>query len=536
MPGLSVGEIAARVGRNLMEQVTDGGAAARRVTGVVLDEPGGGSAAGCLVVAAGRRRADVHDLLHDVAAREATGVVLPPGEVGADAVALAAKLELAVWRRARDADWLTVVDAVRQLVSGAGDVDQGDLGSVPPGDLPRLADAFADMLGGPVIIEDARFEVLGYSTFTGTVDHGRDAAILGRRMPLEWLGHLEAVGALDTLLTSGDVVDLSDGPWQARRRLLCAIRDEGQLLGILWVAEAAAPLPADVATRIGDAARIASPHLRRHQESQLAERTGRARSLRMMLLDGEAPIRSLVEELELVPAAAYVVLAVRPADGATSDVARRGRLVDCIALYCQAYRWRAATTSIGGTAYCLVALSDGQAAEPVDALAQGLLRNSARVLGRAVHVAVSEQDARLEAVVDLRAQAERVLHTLERRAPGDARVLTTRDAAPQLVLDRLAAAVREHEAGEHFDKIDVLRAYDEAHATTYTRTLAAYLAAHGNVSRAAAELGLHRTTLRYRLRRVGELAGIDLDDPDERLLCALLLRDGPESCQNLGRP
>jgi DNA-binding PucR family transcriptional regulator len=41
---------------------------------------------------------------------------------------------------------------------------------------------------------------------------------------------------------------------------------------------------------------------------------------------------------------------------------------------------------------------------------------------------------------------------------------------------------------------------------------------------AAERLHVHRNTFRYRLRRIEELAGIDLDDPDERLVAELQLR------------
>ncbi|MET9110871.1 helix-turn-helix domain-containing protein, partial [Streptomyces zhihengii] len=56
------------------------------------------------------------------------------------------------------------------------------------------------------------------------------------------------------------------------------------------------------------------------------------------------------------------------------------------------------------------------------------------------------------------------------------------------------------------------------------RSLTAYLDAAGDVPRAAQSLVLHPNTLRYRLRRVRERFGIDLDDPDTRLLVTLAVR------------
>ncbi|MFH9488203.1 helix-turn-helix domain-containing protein [Streptomyces halstedii] len=56
------------------------------------------------------------------------------------------------------------------------------------------------------------------------------------------------------------------------------------------------------------------------------------------------------------------------------------------------------------------------------------------------------------------------------------------------------------------------------------RTLGAYLDASGDVRRAAERLVLHPNTLRYRLRRARERHGVDLDDPDTRLLVTLAVR------------
>ncbi|MEV4328472.1 helix-turn-helix domain-containing protein, partial [Microbispora rosea] len=47
-------------------------------------------------------------------------------------------------------------------------------------------------------------------------------------------------------------------------------------------------------------------------------------------------------------------------------------------------------------------------------------------------------------------------------------------------------------------------------------SLRAYLASNGHWDAAAQRLGVHRHTLRYRMKRVSELLGRDLDDPAVR--------------------
>ncbi|MFF5966239.1 PucR family transcriptional regulator [Streptomyces collinus] len=56
------------------------------------------------------------------------------------------------------------------------------------------------------------------------------------------------------------------------------------------------------------------------------------------------------------------------------------------------------------------------------------------------------------------------------------------------------------------------------------RTAEVYLDCAGQAARTAAELGIHRQTLYYRLSRVEKLTGLDLDDGEDRLLLHMALK------------
>lgn len=79
--------------------------------------------------------------------------------------------------------------------------------------------------------------------------------------------------------------------------------------------------------------------------------------------------------------------------------------------------------------------------------------------------------------------------------------------------------------------------YDESRRADLVPTLSAYLEAGGNYAYSARALGVHRNTLRYRLRRIGEISGHNLGEPDVqfnlqlatrawRTLAAMRLLDG----------
>jgi len=72
--------------------------------------------------------------------------------------------------------------------------------------------------------------------------------------------------------------------------------------------------------------------------------------------------------------------------------------------------------------------------------------------------------------------------------------------------------------------IGPLAAYDEQHKGSLVNTLNAYFTHHGNVSQTAESLFVHRNTLLYRLERIQELTGQDLDQADMRLAMQLALK------------
>ncbi|GGR52445.1 PucR family transcriptional regulator [Streptomyces roseolus] len=72
-----------------------------------------------------------------------------------------------------------------------------------------------------------------------------------------------------------------------------------------------------------------------------------------------------------------------------------------------------------------------------------------------------------------------------------------------------------------------LRTLSEAHGGDRLRdTLRCFLAHAGSIPRTADALGIHRTSLYYRLRQIQEVTGLDLDDGAHRLTLHLGLRIG----------
>jgi DNA-binding PucR family transcriptional regulator len=83
---------------------------------------------------------------------------------------------------------------------------------------------------------------------------------------------------------------------------------------------------------------------------------------------------------------------------------------------------------------------------------------------------------------------------------------------------QLLAEVEDPAATEAYVSrwLSALLEYDEARNAGLTHTLARYLGCGGSYADTSAALFIHRSTLKYRLQRIREISGFDLNDPDIR--------------------
>jgi purine catabolism regulator len=97
-------------------------------------------------------------------------------------------------------------------------------------------------------------------------------------------------------------------------------------------------------------------------------------------------------------------------------------------------------------------------------------------------------------------------------------------AVPELGLTGLLAAVTDERLVDYSHRhLGPLIAHDSSRKGNLVATLRAYLET-GEQQQAAQRLRVHPNTLRYRLDRIREISGVDLEDPETRLNLAVALR------------
>ena len=401
----------------------------------------------------------------------------------------------------------------------------GDAGSVleaPLGDLFALANAIAGVVGGATTIEDSNNRVLAYSNLDHPIDPARQETILGRQVPESWIQRLHDAGVFRRLWHTDEVVriaDFTDADDSYLPRIAVAVRAGGELLGSIWVIEGTHPLGEEAERTLRDAADIAALHLLRHRAAVDVDRQRRAEAL-MSLLDGTDRGGIAREVLAIDTTRPMVVVAFDVGGGAeASTVVATQRVADLVAVYCESYRRQAAAAASGNRVYALLPAGDDK--DGAATLAHAIVDRAAKALRLELRAGVGSPAEALDAVAASRREADEVVGVLA--AMPERRVASIGAVRAQVILQRLRDAAG-HDPGLSAGKVAALAEQDAAKGTAWVQTLRAYFDAFGDMASAAAMVNVHPNTFRYRLRRITEVFGLDLDDPDERLVAELQLR------------
>ena len=366
--------------------------------------------------------------------------------------------------------------------------------------LQEIVDALSLSLGRPILIDDAELRPLAYSSQFGELDDVRTASILGRHAPDAARVALFAEG----IRTAGGPLHIPARPEIGLRARVCVpLAGGGRRLGYLWLFEEPAVSEAELGlarAAAAEAAALVGPDadaqlLRRRHEQQLVVSLLSAEPRQV-----ETAATALEAEhyLPLRPVCAWVAAPAGPAgdEWAAEALERlRARLA----------AKQAICAEFGGRLVCLAGLRGLAGHAVLEAL--GTLSGPRAQVG---------QGEAVEDLRDLPTSYGRALAALRVAAHAESGIATW----DSLGVERVVTALPDAALEDLPDGLRRLLAGDQA----LVRTLEAYLDHAGDVKRTAAALSLHRGGLYYRLRRIEEVAGVDLHDGEDRLLCHLALR------------
>lgn len=381
--------------------------------------------------------------------------------------------------------------------------------SMPIDDVFAFCNHIAWQAGGPVLMYDSAWGVVAYSTLNQGLDEVRRSIILRRIIPTN--ADVEAVrrSAEKRFDAGTPCFEIPDVPGVQTRRVVAPIRLLGVHVGSLWIAESAGPLHPQALDIADHAAKEASLYfqLRDDQRRREADRFAR------MLLEGNQDEVLLGQYLGIPAASRVRVVAVWHGDTDLRDEARavarvlaEQQSVEHLRLEAEDRIYLAFYDGSGSAEHLTPSVR--AFAREMGAADDRLLVGAGRTTTRLAHVPKSKSDA------------DRVV-TYLRRTPGE-RIGSVNTLRSQIALMRLVE-ILEGQFEPLPDPLRALAPLEPDDREEVLRTLDAYFTYHGNVSQAARETHVHPNTFRYRLAKVSDLLGVDLDDRDERLLLEIEL-------------
>lgn len=383
-----------------------------------------------------------------------------------------------------------------------------------------LADALAGGADGAVIIFDRYWRLVAYSSREHPVDDLHLQTILARRLPLEARRRLEDEGVVRRLLNGESGVRQEASADGVRPRLFVAVRAGDQFLGAICLTEGVnRPRSGEKAAVLGGVALAAALLLRARAGDDLDQR--HRDHLVRGVLDGSTPA-SVLKEAHLPGPGSWVVLALEPVTPEGHRIPwSLGNARAMAAINHETGRPGAIVARVGDRFYVLMPIVAQASQEVVAELADEVRRRVNAALGVRLRAGAGSIVS-FDRIACSRSEADHVLRSL-RDMGSDIAAMTIEQMKSKVLLTEFAAFLDDHPHLRH-EKLDKLHALDTNRGTSYIITLRAYLDSFGDIPQAAKFLNVHPTTLRYRLRRIRELTGLDIHDPDDRLAAQLLVR------------
>ena len=404
------------------------------------------------------------------------------------------------------------------------------------GDYQELVDEISELLGVPATLENRDFELIAFGAYDSegdldpsALDPVRTRSILTRRSTAAVRTWFEGFG----ITRASAPVRIPPTPEAGvyRGRICLPVRHRGVVLGYVWLLESE-PGPTDpqleaamrVTARIGallaDEAQHGADLSRELRAVLTAERGWQA----------DMAVAALRTALGSRGDGPYAMVCVAPWPSADPDDAPSARTVPHATALCT-LPWGPAAHALA----VLVRLRAPDTLTPATTAATRLLDEEARTTTPEPRTGPSMASAgdphtrpgvgtRAAGVGEPRAGLSGVAVAWQEASaaaraalaePGFGPVAQWSRIGPYRLLTSLPPETAQDPA--------VRPLLSPAHREL-ARTAELYLDCAGQAGRTAAELGIHRQTLYYRLSRVEQLTGLDLDDGEDRLLLHMALK------------
>lgn len=381
----------------------------------------------------------------------------------------------------------------------------------------ELADYIAEILECPITIEDSNHHLISYSKHTDKIDEARISTIIQRKVPDKVINGLWKSGVMTKLFEGDDPVVIPAIPTVGLgNRVAVSVRKNNEILGFIWAHTNEKTLLDDELLLLKEAAKQVKNYIVQNNLRKQNSAAGYKDFFWQLMLgniNDEQKILQLAKRYDMDLKGRMAVAIIQFNSAVSKTVEKHANyLADTL------YHVQVVCRLFDDQQLLLLVRmkKDTDTTKKLNNYIQSFIEE----IGNRLEIddIIGGSGLIYQSPLDIRhsyKQAEKVL-LMKQKFPAELRnVYTYQNLGIHQFLDDLYR-LRKNENYKN-EIIEKLKAYDIKHRTELLSSLKVYLEADSNVYQAAKEIHVHPNTMNYRLKRISEIGGIDLKDPNQKI-------------------
>ncbi|WP_188456293.1 PucR family transcriptional regulator [Virgibacillus oceani] len=390
--------------------------------------------------------------------------------------------------------------------------------------LEGLADRIGEILDCPITIEDSNHRILSYSMHEKNIDDARIATIIRRKVPEKVINSLWKHGVMGKLFESDDPVIIpAIEKVGLGNRIAVSVRKNNEVLGFIWAQTDNKTLSDEKINLLKEAANLVTKQLLKLQiKKKKAEES--YQEFFWKLLTGHVQQKSVIErqakQFGLRLDGRLAIAMIEYDCEITQTIEKHSyyltETLQLVHVVCRVFDQN----------QLILLIRVGENGKAINALNE-FIQNFIHKISERLQINDVKGSFGIiydspQFIKNSYSQASKVLEVKEQFSQELKNIYSYQELGIYQFLDELYK-IRSKEQYRNY-AIDRLKEYDRKHHSELLATLKVYLECDSNVHRAANLIHVHTNTLNYRLKRIVEIAEIDLKDPNQKTTIYLDLK------------
>ncbi|UTL74690.1 PucR family transcriptional regulator [Bacillus halotolerans] len=381
--------------------------------------------------------------------------------------------------------------------------------------LEDVADHISEVLQCPITIEDVNHKLLAYSTHSDCTDPARTSTIIGRRVPEKVINKLWKDGTIPALLKTDQPIRVKEiDEVGLSNRVAISIWKNNQVLGFIWALEIQKTLSDDDLLTLKMAANAVRNKLLKLQIRK-TKNEERSQEFFWKMLTGhiyqEQDMTDGFNKLGMVVPSEFSVMIIRVNGDLTEKTEQQLHY-----LQETTQQVHALLTTVDSNE--LIILTAPKTDRPFQDLKQFAFSTQRQLRERYkiedASIAIGGIYNSISFVCRSYQEALSVLKAKERFTEETKHLFSFSELGIYQYLDVLDE--KRKQTGYFNYSLSKLEQYDRDHQSNMVETLERFIEADSNVNTASKVLNIHVNTLNYRLKRISQIAEIDLKNVNQK--------------------